>query len=65
MARYTHQGSAELIKCKLCSTPAEKFVQGLWPLCDDHAIQYLNTEGDTVFKRLDKIQKEIRSNENV
>ena len=35
----TYQGSAELIKCKLCEIPAEVFVQGLWPLCDNHKEQ--------------------------
>ena len=60
MTRYTHQGSAELITCKLCNIPAEKFVQGLWPLCNDHAIQYLNTEGNTVFEKLNKMQREIK-----
>ena len=55
----TYQGSAELIKCKLCVVPAEVFVQGLWPLCDKHKEQYLNTEGETVFERLTKMLKEI------
>ena len=56
---YHHPKTGEMLRCNHCidNKPVKYFICGLYPICEECSVKYLNAPGETVFKKLCNMKK--------